>query len=476
MADSKQKSKYEESTKAELLGICKEMGITVSARAKKDQIIKIIESQEKAELPKETAGQGSLGKPKAKNKKPGAKKAKPKKEDPELPRQQPAPREKDSVPDDDRTPATGSTLWDFAHSMDGIKPRNTAKPQQGTRSFSGTPTSFKSESELELAQSRDDVYSPLIGTVGGCDEEIIRYYTSEKTGERLPFIYVGVSYKDKWIRIPSYAFWDDYESFVKKLPDPKRLLSNTNHRMGAEVDFNFMFAQDENDGNGLQYYGIRLLALKRQRADTWYSKHEGRWNMNSGDIAEARVVEVWPGHIIIEVGGVETTLHKRDVTKRTIDDLTDVEKGGFEPGDVARVMITDIKRQSMPEDLFGFTYPVSITASMSALEDDPNKKYFYQFKKNQTRRAFVKNITTDLRDPNGKTAYYCEIEDVPAVVRCYLGGGLAKAGLAPKRGDSVRIRISDKQITAKGEYWIYGEIFRVVKEKKKNDIAFIVNK
>lgn len=435
--------KYDSATKAELLAICRERGFTVSARAKKDQIIRILESREDGQSDEETAGEGRGP-------------------------YEPEPKEEAA------SAGRKTTLWDFAHSMDGIQPRNTisAGELMGARKKAG----FKSESELELAQSRDDAYSPLVGIVGGCDEEIAKSYRSDKTGEYLPYVNVGVSYKDKWILIPSYAFWDDYEAFVKRLSDKNMLLSMINHRMGSEVEFNFMFAQDENDGNGLQYYGIRLLALKKQRADTWYSRYDGHWIMNEGDTARARVVEVWPKHLILEVYGVETKLHRRDVSRRTIEDLTDTEKGGFSPGDEVAVKITGIRRQEMPEDLLGFDYPVSITASMAELEEDPNKAHFYQFKKSQTRRAFVKNITTDVRNPGGKTAYFCEVIDVPATVRCYLGGGLAAAGLAPKIGNNVRIRITKKEITAKGEYFIYGEIFRVIKDRKKNDVAFIVNK
>ncbi len=454
--------RFEDMTKAELLAMCREFGLEVSPRAKKDQIISILMAKTRENSPEEGASLKGKGSAEATQKKTGKAEA-------------PAPEVKDASKDD--------TLWDFMHSMDGIQPRVVRSKREIHREDPQAAASREesiSESDMKLAQSRDDVYSPLQGIVDGCSSKIL-YVPDEKTGEKIPFVYVRVSFMDKIINIPTYAFWDDAKN-TRKYPED-RLISNINHRMDSVIDFNFAFAQEDRPGSGLKYYGTRLLAMKNKRADTWYAKMtDGSWYMKEGDIAEARVAEVWPKHVILEISGVETVLHREDVSRKVIEDLTnDDEEAGTvspvaTPGTLVQVKITEIRRKPMPANLMGFDYPVSIRASMAELEEDPNEKYFDDYTKGDTSRAFIKNITTDLEDPENKTAYYCELLGNGVTVRCYMAGGLVKAGVEPKKGGIVRLRITGKKITPKGEHWIYGEIFRVVKGKKKEDVAFMVNR
>lgn len=442
MAKSKATSiKFEDMTKAELIAMCKDFGLDISARAKKEQIISILKS--KSGSPKQDA---------------------------------PKPEAAPTLPE-----AKDDSLWGFMHSMDYIQPKVIREKKGIHRIDPGAAEEEKnkiSESDIRLARSRDDVYSPIKGIIDGCDSDV-QYETDEK-GREYPYVNVRVSFMDKDVLIPTYAFWDDGKD-ARKHPE-NLIISQINHRMDSEIDFNFAFAEEDPETGELNYYGTRLLAMKNKRVDTWYAKlTDGSWYMNEGDITEARVTEVWPKHAVLEISGVESVIHRDDVSRKQVDDLTDTKNPRhLEPGQVVRVKIMKIKRQEMPKDLIGFSYPVSLSVSMKALEEDANEKYFHTFKEGQTRRAFITNIATDIKNPDDKTAYYCELEGKPAVVRCYLADGLLKAGVDPREGDKARIRITKKEIVEsgkhKGEHRIYGEIFRVIKEGSPDDVVFIVNR
>lgn len=446
-------------TVTELHELCESFGIAVSKRAKKAQIIQMLKTNTKAEEEKTEA------EPKAKAE---GKDTSPKKEKAKKPTGKEIGRKEQLKIREEKIESAGKIYADSIegtmHSMDRIKPKvyknkpklHTVRPEDAWKKRE------PDEEEIALIQSLSDPFYTLTGTIEG----IGNTESFESGGKTVSFAYIVVDFKGKTVRIPSYHFFPDYANNSGYTAD--RLYSMLQHRIGSEVDFN-MIHQDTDSITGLpRYYGTRLLATKVKRCDVWYGKMDdsnGSWYVNDGDEIEARIVEVWPKTIVIEVSGAETSVPLREVTRRYISNIE--KQTDYKPGDIVKVKVSGIKRQPIPSNIEGFSFPVEYQASIKAAEPDPQKIFFNDFDINDTRRAIVTNIVEE----DGVNQFYCQIINKPVVVKCILVEGAGKNGHLPKIDQEVRIRIRKKDPQ---RFFIYGEVIRVIEDRAKSETAFTI--
>lgn len=456
--------KFEDMTKPELIKLCEDFGLKASSRAKKDELIKMLKSSQSLKKASEKAPK-KKDMPKAKSKK-----AEPKKEaeakEPKLTgkeigrkRQLKIREEKlesaEKIYDDD--------IENTMHSMDRIKPKvrknrpkvHTVRPEDAFKKREPDPE------EVELIQSMNDPFFTLTGVVEGTgNTERLRL----GNGVEVEFVYIVVDYKGKTIRIPSYHFFPDFAD-KKKYPSGT-LHSMLQHRIGSEIDFNLIHQDQESTSDVTRFYGTRLLASKIKRCDDWYSKmDDGTWYIREGDEIEARVVEVWPKTVIVEVSGAETSVPLWEVTRRYISNVetqTDIKTG-----DIVKVKVSNIRREEVPKNVEGFSFPVKFDASIKACEPDPQKIFYNDFDIGDTRRAIVTNI----KEEDGVNQFYCQLVNKPVVVKCYMVEGSGRNGHLPKLDQEVRIRIRKKD---EKRFFLYGEIIRVIDERAKSETAFTI--
>lgn len=454
--------KFEDMTVTELLQLCESFGISVSKRAKKAQIIEILKTSSTAtEATKEKAEAAKKGEKTGETKKRRSSEPTGK----EIGRKEQLKIRSEKI--ESAGKIYSDSIEDTMHSMDRITPKvyknkpkiHTVRPEDAWKKRE------LDEEELALAQSFDDPFYTLTGTIEG----IGNTERLQRDGRDVTFAYIVVDYKGKTVRIPSYHFFADYTENIKKY-SADRLYSMLQHRIGSEVDFNMIHQDIDGITGRPRYYGTRLLASKIKRCDVWYGKMEdGSWYVNDGDEIEARIVEIWPKTIIVEVSGAEAIVPLKEVTRRYISNIE--KQTDYKTGDIVKVKVSDIKRKDLPDNIEGFSFPVEYKASIKEAEPDPQKIFFNDFDINDTRRAVVTNIESNPDGRGDSNQFYCQIINKPVVVKCVLVEGAGRNGHLPKIDQEVRIRIRKKDPK---KFFIYGEIIRVVEDRSKSETAFTV--
>lgn len=429
--------KFEDMTKAELLKLCESFGISASQRAKKEQIIEMLVSRQKAE-----EGKGDEEKRSQKPKLTG--KAKGRQEQLEI-------READLKKAEK---LHDKPLETFMHSLDRLAPgtRKRRPPERERKQLD--------EEEITLMQSNDDPTFTLSGIIEGHGQtEYIKV-----GGKDLAFIWLQVSFGSKEIDIPTYHYLDAYQD--QKKTGPKEIFSKMQKRVGAKVDFNLTEMSKDPVTGRTNYYGTTLLASKIKRCTHWYEKYtDGHYVTENGDIVDANIVEIWKRAVVVEYGGAETSIPIKEVTHRYISNIETQTDPKLKVGDTVKVKISNIKRLPLPNDIAGFDYPVSFDASIKDAAPNPQVIYFNDFKFGQIRRALVTNIKIEDNPGGDQVQYYCQVlGGKPVTLKCTLA-----CKTIPKIDQEVRVRF--KKPKPEKHQW-YGEILRVIEEDSIDGTAF----
>ncbi len=446
-------STFEDMKKKELLELCEKFGVKVSERATKEQIIKILKTNSENAVEADAAG-SETEKPQE-----------------TLTGKQKGKRTQLKLREEKREVA--QTLYDddiesTMHGMDRLTPR--VHYGEKPKVILEDPDAWKKEPEFtdaerELAQSRSNPFFTLTGVVDGSGQTET---LEDKDGNEQKFVFVKVMYKDISVRIPSYLIWEDHGDEKKH---PQNKLSTTwHHREGQIIQFNLLFVDDRRATP--RYYGTCLPARKKARCYTWYDRtSDGHYRLEDGGFAEARIVETWPDKLVLEVGGVETTVYPNDIAKRLIKDIDTYPE--YQPGEKVLVKVSNIKREEVPLNTEGFNYPVSFKASIRAAEENPQIKYYDDYDYGDVSTAIVTRIDTDFQRENRMNDFYCEYKNRPVVIKCEPSTGMISSGYLPKEGDEVSVRVIKKD---DDNYRLYGEIIRTKRIRKRNDIAFSVKR
>lgn len=250
--------------------------------------------------------------------------------------------------------------------------------------------------------------------------------------------FVTVLYHPYQVFIPIEKFTDtDLEAMWKRFTDngSVKTLAETiktylEARIGAEVDF--IITNLPEDGaleTALFVGGDRVEALRRKRIRFWYgTQKDGQPLIREGDKAQARIVSVIRGGILIEIFGVETFIPARELSYTLIQDC----KQHFSPGSPITVTITNIKRDEEND------YAVHFNASAKLAMPDPRIAGMILYQPNGVYVGEIIYLSLpDEAHPNRTATVFVKFQDG---VQCACP--FPNGSIPPQQGAKVFVRIT----------------------------------
>lgn len=445
---------YSDMTKVELLELCETLGLEVSKRMIKDDIIALIKenekpkkaSEEKAEPSEESAPKEEAAKPNNSRKQNSKNRSQ---------------RQKNEKAQRDRAKKTRQGAKEAAEKSEAT-PDSALRP----RIFDSAPPVHMIDEEdagtnmnpeynkydVELMVSKEDPLHYLTGIISGSGQT-----TYQRVGERtIAYVNALVQFGNRTVMIPSFQFFEDWSDESKY--DQTGWYKYMQERIGSEVDFNVIM---RDDGPVPDYYGTRFFAMKKRRCDRWYAKvKDGNWYFKENQLVQARVVASRESGLVIDIEGAETFIPKSEVAHEFVNSARDY----YQVGDKVVVAISDIRRENVPQNTANFSFPITYRASIKKATLDPRQIYFQDFQKGSTHLATVRNITVD----KDRAVFYCNVEG-KADIYCWMREGVRRI---PNVGDSVIVKVSGSDADSKR---IWGAIIHIVTDTKNKQEFTVLN-
>lgn len=302
----------------------------------------------------------------------------------------------------------------------------------------------KRKSEISLYQSFVNKRI-LTGSVLGVKREF------DRTIDGKMHYYVMVKHGPYQVIIPMEKFtttnMEDLLAMYQER-DPEKTMEDAvkiylNSRLNAEVDY--VVTNIDTEGGldaSMAVGGDRNEAMQRNRIHFWYgTTTDGQPLLKVGDKAQARVIAVSRKGIRIEIFGVESFIHYRELAWTMVEDA----HTEFNVGDKVTVVITAIDRNK--ED----NYSVSYTASVKLALPDPRDEGMKLFTPNGMYMGTITYIRVPTeQNPNAKPAVFVELmEGVQCMCRFPLGT------IPPQRGAKAAVTITKQEPDKK---YLFGTI------------------
>lgn len=130
---------------------------------------------------------------------------------------------------------------------------------------------------------------------------------------------------------------DRQESFVRLL---------MNQRIGREIDFVVQHMDEQNS----VFIGNRRRAMQIIRDAKFFSKHDGEYDIQEGDLVEARICYTTATKVLVEVFGIEKLLKQEDISYTRISDVSKYlthqdEYGNRVPDEYVKVRLEKVTRE-----------------------------------------------------------------------------------------------------------------------------------
>lgn len=275
----------------------------------------------------------------------------------------------------------------------------------------------------------------LTGTVVGC------HSTADND------IVAEVMFEPYTVIIPSKEFL-----IYPKDADPAEILpwikTQMNHRLGSEVDFLVKYA---NEGQKL-FLASRLDAMYAKAHDHYGKDHAGKAKIETGQLAEARIVSVEGIGVTVEIFGAECFIKQDEISWNR---MAEVDKE-YDVGDVVNVSIMDIIPERIEKDVYDITSQTkkkrtliryNVQASIKRAGKDPRDEYYNDF-------AIGGNYLAEVTQINTKGVYVRMAGKMDALC------GLPDKNQVPTKGSRVMVTVTDKKDDIK---LIYATIKKVIK-------------
>lgn len=256
---------------------------------------------------------------------------------------------------------------------------------------------------------------------------IAGYNTME--GTPMLFMLYGGQYR---VNIPGSYFLEDY--------DPNKMdmmIARMRQRVGTQCSFIVTNISDD----GEIIIGSRVLAMKKTRRNYWSKRVRGTdedgnqlYALREGIKAEGTVVAVAHGGINVELFGKETVIFNDDLNWTYTEDA----RKDFSPGDIIQVMIKSVSERKRVRDKDGtLDLDFKFTASRKLCTEDPREKYFNMyFEGDDIRECTV----TGTMVKNNTIRYYVDVNREISVL-CSVRPSV---NTIPVVGGKVDIRITNK--------------------------------
>ena len=193
--------------------------------------------------------------------------------------------------------------------------------------------------------------------------------------------------------------------------------------MGAEVDFTILEMLTDENGNEKYIIGSRRRASLRKIATYWEGKQDDKYLLDVGNIVEARIVNVAPKGIRVELFGIEFFVPGKELSYGAISNC----QGKFFVGDKIQVKITELIRTQKGE----------IYAQLSHRETKPNEllDFMGDYAVGDEVEGLTSNVTFD--EKKNETVVFVTLDGTMDVL-CKM---MPNVSVVPIVGEKVKLRI-----------------------------------
>ncbi len=287
-------------------------------------------------------------------------------------------------------------------------------------------TSIRSDAErykeeyLKLSHALNQ--APLTGIITGVVDSSYMPIAKVKYGEGLFDI-----------NIPATYLFDFDERQLGTAEGHSRIMNEMNHRIDSIISF-MVFQVDENSGkvyasriNAMDYYGKRNFIAERS---------DGRPLLYAGLKSNARVMSVHRNDVTVEVGGVECTIPRSELSWTPLENLNQE----YHVNDEFLVKILKVARYKTTKGMGQnrFENMISLDVSRKQAMVDPVKKYFNSFEKGGHYVGVVKYITQGV--------VHVLLADKIGIVCPVPHFAASRDGDLPVKGQKCLIRVARKEI------------------------------
>lgn len=296
-----------------------------------------------------------------------------------------------------------------------------------------TPPSVRKEEFLRLSHAKNQ--SPLEGEIIGVIDN-----------SYMPMAKVRYATGTFDISIPATYLCDFDEQILASAEGRSRVLNELNHRIGGRISF-IPFEVNEVTGtvyasriNAMDYYGKANFINLRQ---------DNMPLMFAGIKTNARVVAVHRNNVTVEVGGVECSIPREELSWTPLESLNHE----FSVGDEFLVKILSVARYSTTKgNKITLKNMIRLYVSKKQAEVNPNKVYFNNFEVEGTYSGEVKYITPGV--------IHVLLGDVIGIICPVPRFAASREGDLPVKGQRCLVRITRKEMPDgdNGDYKIYGRI------------------
>lgn len=248
------------------------------------------------------------------------------------------------------------------------------------------------------------------------------------------------------ISIPATYLCDFDEQILASAEGRSRVLNELNHRIGGKISF-IPFEVNEVSGtvyasriNAMDYYG---------RANFINLRQDGKPMLFAGIKTNARVVAVHRNNVTVEVGGVECSIPREELSWTPLESLNHE----FAVGDEFMVKILSVARYSTTKgNKITLKNMIKLYVSKKQAETNPNRLYFDNFEVEGTYSGEVKYITPGV--------IHVLLGNVVGIICPVPHFAASREGDLPVKGQRCLVRITNKEApeNGSGDYRITGRI------------------